>query len=192
MTLLLLGLLLFLGAHSVRMLAPTWRLQLLRSRGEGAWKGVYSLASLLGLALLCWGFAQARLQPVLLWVPAAALRHLTALLMLACWVLLVAAYVPGNSVKSRVGHPMVLAVQTWALAHLLANGGLAQVLLFGSFLLWAVACFISMRRRDRVAAARPLRGRLAPPLVTLALGLLGWVVFAKYLHPLLLGVRVMA
>ncbi|MEO6293932.1 MAG: NnrU family protein, partial [Burkholderiaceae bacterium] len=151
MNLLVAGLIVFLGLHSVRIAADGWRSRKLAQWGEGAWKGVYSVASLAGFALIVWGYGQARQQPVVLWVPPVATRHIAATLMLLAMILLVAAYVPGNAIKAKLHHPMILGVKTWALAHLLANGNLADVLLFGSFLLWAVADFISSRKRDRAA-----------------------------------------
>ena len=161
MTYLVLGLAIFLGVHSVRIVADGWRQRMLQTVGEGAWKGLYSVASLLGFALIVWGFGLARQQPVQLWSPPVAMRHLASLLTLVSFVLLVAAYVPGNGIKARLHHPMVLGVKAWALAHLLANGNLAHVLLFGSFLVWAVLSFSAARRRDRwgSSSAGPERSR---------------------------------
>ena len=118
---LLLGLVVFLGVHSVRIFAEDWRNQTRARLGEAAWKGLYSLVSLAGLALLIWGFGQARQQPVQLWNPPTGMRHLASVLMLASFVLLAASYVPGNRIKARLHHPMVLGVKFWALAHLLAS-----------------------------------------------------------------------
>jgi uncharacterized membrane protein len=190
MVVLIFGLFLFLGVHSVRMLAPLWRSRTLQSRGEGVWKGLYSVLSLVGFSLLCWGFGLARQQPVVLWVPPVGMRHVAALLMLVSWVLLVATYVPANSIKAKLHHPMLLAVKVWATAHLLANGNLADVVLFGSFLLWAVTCFISASRRDRAATAVYPAGKLLPTVMTVGVGVLAWAVFAMVLHPLLIGVSV--
>jgi uncharacterized membrane protein len=184
------GLVIFLGVHSVRMLAPEWRARTVQTRGAGAWKGFYSLVSLLGFALLCWGYGQARQQPVVLWIPFAGSRHLAALLMLGSWLLLVAAYVPGNGIKSRLHHPMLLGVKLWATAHLLANGNLADLLLFGSFLAWAVACFISAQRRDRLAGTVYASGKIGATLLTVAVGVLAWAGFAMFLHRALIGVPV--
>ena len=150
MAYLILGLVLFLGVHSVRIVADDWRSRTIARIGEAPWKGVYSVVSLVGFGLILWGFSQARMTPTLLWSPPMGMRHLAWLLTWLAFVLLVAAYVPGNHVKSWVHHPMVLAVKTWALAHLLANGNLAHVVLFGAFLVWAVLDFSSARRRGRV------------------------------------------
>ncbi|MDP2366970.1 NnrU family protein [Rhodoferax sp.] len=189
MTYLVLGLVIFLGVHSLRIVADGWRGGMRQRLGEGAWKGLYSLASLLGLALIVWGFGLARQQPVQLWSPPVAMRHLASLLTLVSFVLLAAAYVPGNGIKARLHHPMVLGVKTWALAHLLANGNLAHVLLFGSFLLWAVLSFSAARRRDRACGVQYASGRTGATLLTLALGTGAWVAFALWLHGMLIGVR---
>ena len=143
MTYLILGLIVFLGVHSVRIVADGWRAAQLKRLGEGAWKGVYSLLSLAGFGLIVWGYAQARQEPVALWTAPVAMRHVAALLTLIAFVLLVSAYVPRNSIKSVLHHPMVLAVKVWAFAHLLANGTLADLVLFGAFLAWAVASYAS-------------------------------------------------
>ena len=190
MTLLILGLALFLGVHSVRIVAEGWRGRTLARVGEGPWKGGYSLLSLAGLALVVWGWGLARQQPVQLWVPPVWTRHLAGLLMLAAFILLVAAYVPRNAIRARLRHPMVLGVKTWALAHLLANGSLAAVLLFGSFLLWAVLDFRAARQRDRaVGAVPPLATSGAATGLTVVVGALAWGVFAFWGHAWLIGVR---
>ncbi len=186
---LVLGLVLFLGAHLPRAVAGDWRERVVAQRGVGVWKGGVSVLSLLGLMLLCWGYSQARLQPVVLWVPPVGMRHAAALLTLIAFVLLAAAYVPRNAVKARLGHPMVLSVKVWALAHLLANGQLADVLLFGGFLVWAVLSFRAARARDRVAAAPRPRAGWPGTLGTLVLGAAAWAGFAGWAHLWLIGVR---
>ena len=189
MTYLVLGLVIFLGAHSVRMVAGGWRTRTRSSLGEGAYKGIYALVSLLGLALIIWGFGAARQQPVQLWSPPVAMRHVAALLTLIAFVLLAAAYVPGNGIKARVHHPMVLGVKVWALAHLLATGTLAHVVLFGSFLAWAVWNFIASRKRDRADDVQYPPGRAGATVLTVVAGLGAWAVFALLLHGLLIGVK---
>ena len=189
MTLLILGLLLFLGVHSVRVFAEGWRVGVRARLGEGAYKGMYTLAALAGLALIVWGYGLARQQPVLLWSPPVWTRHLAALLTVPAFILLVAAYVPGNSIKAKVHHPMILGVKVWALAHLLANGMLADVLLFGGFLVWAVLCFRAARQRDRAGLVSYPPGRLGPTLVATSVGLAAWAGFAFWAHAALIGVR---
>ncbi|MGI9134671.1 MAG: NnrU family protein [Rhodoferax sp.] len=189
MTYLLLGLFLFLGVHSLRMLAPGWRSGCITRLGPAGYKGLYSLCAGLGFALVVWGFAQAREAPLMLWVPPAAMRHLAALLTLVAFVLLAAAYVPRNAFKARLHHPMLLAVKTWAVAHLLANGTLSHVLLFGAFLVWAVCDFVSVQRRDRAGAVVYAPGSTAGTLASVLLGALAWALFAFWLHGHWIGIR---
>ncbi len=189
MTWLIAGLLMFMLPHGVRMVADGWRTRTLARVGEGTYKGVYSLVSVVGFALIIYGFGQARQQPVQLWSPPVAMRHVASLLMLLSFVLLAAAYVPGNQIKARLHHPMVLSVKTWALAHLLANGNSAHVLLFGVFLAWAVWNFVACRRRDRAQNTVYLPGKTGATVVTVGVGLLAWGVFAFWLHGWLIGVR---
>ena len=188
MTALILGLLIFLGIHSVRIVAEPWRTQMLATRGEGAWKGLYSVASLVGLALIVWGYGAARQDPVALWTPMLWTRHLASLLTLVAFVLLAAAYVPGNGIKARLHHPMVLGVKTWALAHLLANHTLADLLLFGGFLVWAALSFRAARGRDRAAGTVYPPGSASRTAITVVVGLLAWAVFAFWAHRALIGV----
>jgi len=189
MTVLILGLIVFLGVHSARIVADGWRTAQIKRLGEGAWKGMYTVASLAGLGLIVWGFSLARQQPVVLWVPPVAMRHVAALLTLLAFILLTAAYVPRNAIKARLHHPMVLAVKTWAFAHLLANGRLADLLLFGAFLAWAVACFIAARKRDRAAGTQYPAGSAGATAATVAVGAVFWALFAFWLHGFLFGVR---
>lgn len=184
---LLLGLVIFLGVHSVRIVAEDWRNATRTRLGENAWKGLYSLLSAVGLGLVVWGFGQARLDPVVVWTPPLAMRHIAGLLMLIAFVLLAAAYVPRNQIKARLHHPMVLGVKTWAAAHLLANGRLADLLLFGAFLLWAVLDFRSARQRDQAAGTRYEAGTTGATVLTLLVGLLAWAGFAFWAHQWLIG-----
>jgi len=189
MVYLVLGLVLFLGVHSVRIVADGWREQALARVGEGAYKGVYSLVSLAGFGLLIWGFGVARETPVMLWTPPVGMRHAASLLTLIAFVLLAAAYVPRNAIKARLHHPMVLSVKAWALAHLLANGSVAHVVLFGSFLAWGVALFVASRRRDRAQGIIYAPGSAMGTGLTVLVGLLAWAGFAFWLHGVLIGIR---
>ena len=189
MAVLLLGLVLFLGVHSVRIFAEGWRRKTIATRGAGAFKGLYSVLSLAGFVLIVWGYGLARQSPVVLWTPPRGMNHLAALLMLGAFVLLVATYVPRNAIKARLHHPMVLAVKLWALAHLLANGTLADVLLFGAFLVWAVLSFRAARQRDRAGNVQYPAGTMAGTAATVVVGLVLYAVFAMWAHGLLFGVR---
>ncbi|UZJ44512.1 NnrU family protein [Marinimicrobium sp. C6131] len=186
---LILGLLLFLGTHSIGLVARPWRNHMVNRLGETPWKLLYTAVSLVGFILIIWGYGQARTDPLWLWHSPVWTRHLAALLTLPAFILVVAAYVPGNRLKARVGHPMVLGTKFWAIAHLISNGTLADLLLFGGFLVWAVSAFILLRRRDRVDGTVPVVGGLSRDIITWVVGLLAWAVFAFYLHGLLIGVR---
>lgn len=189
MTYLILGLVIFLGVHSVRIFADGWRTQTRARIGAMPWKGLYSLASAIGFGLIIWGFGQARQQPVQLWSPPTGMRHLASLLTLAAFVLMAAAYVPGNRIKARLHHPMVLSVLVWSLAHVLANGNLGQVILFGAFLVWSVVDYVASRRRDRATSAPYPAGTAGATGVTVAIGVGTWIAFALWLHGILIGVR---
>lgn len=185
MPLLLIGLALFLGIHSVAIVAPAWR-DAQAARNEKAWKGVYTLVSLLGFGLLVYGYGLARQSPVLLYTPPAGMRHLVMLLMLPVFPLLLAVYLPGR-IKTLSKHPMLAATKLWALSHLLVNGSLADVLLFGGFLAWAVAVRISLKRRT----ARPVPGlppSAANDAIAVVLGLALYGLFVWQAHAWLIGV----
>lgn len=188
MSMLLLGLVLFLGLHSLRIIAGGWRSRLIARLGEGAWKGTYSLMSIASFVLLLWGFSQARLQPVLLYTPPVWLRHANALFTLAAFVLVAAAYVPRNHIKSALGHPMYAGIKVWALGHLLATGMLHDVMLFGAFLIWAVAGFAVSRRRDRRDGVTYPPGTPMGDVLALVIGAAAWALFAFFLHARWIGV----
>jgi uncharacterized membrane protein len=149
MTLFVAGLLLFLGIHSISIVAPRWRDAQATRMGENAWKGLYAIASIVSLVAMIYGYGIARQLPVMVYAPSMALRHLSFLLMLPVFPLLIAAYLPGR-IKRLARNPMLLAVILWAVSHLLANGTLNDLLLFGAFLVWAVADLISVSRRPNV------------------------------------------
>ena len=189
MIMLILGLVLFLGIHSARIAAEGPRSRFIARHGLNAWKGLYSLVSIAGFVLVCIGFGQARQQGVVLWSPPRWTHDVAALLTLFAFVLVTAAYVPGNGIKARLKDPMILGVKCWALGHLVANGSLADVVLFGSFLAWAVLDFRAARQRRRAGAEPPpapaRRGRSA---IVVVVGLAAGMLFALYLHQRLIGV----
>ena len=192
MPILILGLLVFLGVHSLRVFADDWRTRQIARFGEKPWKGLFTLASLLGFVLLCCGFGLARAQPVLLYTPPLALRHLNALFTLIAFVLLAAAYVPRNHLKARFGHPMLLGVKVWAFGHLLATGMLHDVVLFGAFLLWAMVLYVVSRRRDRLAGTVYPGATLGGDAASVIIGVVAWAIFMLWLHLWLIGVNPMS
>lgn len=189
MEILLLGLVLFLVPHSVSIVSQSWRDAVAEKLGEMRWQGLYSLVAIIGFALIIWGYVLARQSPVVLYVPPIWLRHVALLLMVFFFPLLIAAYLPGR-IKTFTKHPMLLSVQIWAVAHLLANGMLADVVLFGAFLAWSVADRVSMNFREE----RPLPG--APPsgfndLIAVTGGLALYFLFLFWLHAYLFVVSPM-
>jgi len=189
MTILILGLVLFLGVHSVRIVADGWRSRTIASIGAAPWKGLYTAISLIGFGLIVWGFVLARREAHLLYVPALTWKHLNALVTLVALVLFAAAKVPGNHFKSALGHPQALGVAVWAVGHLLATGMLHDVVLFGSFGAWAMASFVAGRARDRRAGTTYPAGTWQGDAKALAGGVVIWALFAFWLHGWLIGVR---
>lgn len=188
MAVLLAGLLLFLGVHSLHALAPGPRAQLVARLGAAGYKSLYSLVSIGGFVLLVYGYALARAEPVLLWSPPVWIRHLVALFTLPAFILLVAAYVPGNHFKAKLGHPMLLAVKLWAAGHLLAVGWLHGIVLLVGFLVWAVIAFVAARRRDRTVGLVRGPGHVVRSALCVIIGAVLWAVFALHLHLTLIGV----
>lgn len=186
MLLLLLGIVLFFGMHSASILALPVRDRLAAS-SEMGWKAVYSILSLVGVVLMIKGYADLRHTPTVLYVPPTWLRHVAALLLLPVFAFFIAPYFPGR-IKRALQHPQLVAIKAWAAAHLLVNGTLADVLLFGSFLIWAVVDRISLKGRE----ARPMPG--APEsarndIIIIVVGLALYAAFVFWLHELLFGVR---
>jgi uncharacterized membrane protein len=186
MTILIIGLVLFLGVHSLSIVNPSWRDKVATRIGATPWQGLYSIVAIAGFVLIVHGYAQARLDQTILYLPPAWLRHVAMLLLLFIFPLLLATYLPGR-IQKTTKHPMLAATKIWAFAHLLANGGLADVILFGGFLVWAVVDRISLKRRTPL----PVPG--APPsrlndVLAIVLGLGLYIAFVLWLHVMLIGV----
>jgi uncharacterized membrane protein len=173
----------------VRIFAESWRGGRIAKMGLKPWKGVYSVISIIGFVLIVWGYGLARAQPVVLYTPPVWTKHIAALLTIPAFILLAAAYVPGTQIKRWVGHPMVAGTKIWAFAHLISNGTLADVLLFGAFIVWAVLDYTSLRRRDRATGKVYVAGPVTRDATAVIVGLLGWAIFALFLHGPLIGVR---
>ena len=186
MSVLVTGLVIFFAAHSVSIFNEPWRDRMAAKLGAQAWQGLYSLVAIAGLVLMIWGYGLARIDPVALYSPPLWLRHLAILLLLPVFPLFLATYLPGR-IQAATRHPMLAATKLWATGHLLANGMLADVLLFGTFLIWAVVDRISLKQR----AQRPVPG--VPPsklndLIAVLFGLALYAAFIFWLHTWLIGV----
>lgn len=187
MTTLLLGLAIFIAVHSVRIVADGWRTAQISRLGPWSWKAIYSLISLAGFVLIVWGYGETRAGTEL-WQGPAWLRHVSSLLMLVSFILLVAAYIPRNRIRTIVGHPMTAGVKVWALAHLLTNTRAGDLVLFGALLVWAVLVFRAARVRDLASGQREAPGSWAMAALATVAGAAAWAVFARSLHPILIGV----
>jgi uncharacterized membrane protein len=189
MTLLILGTILFLGIHLVRVVAPGFRQSMIASIGESGWKIGYSIASIVTLILLIYGFGQARQVTGVLYTPPVWMAHITLLLMLLAMICLVASLLPAGHIAVKTKHPMVLSVKIWAFAHLLANGETSSVLLFAAFLAWGVILRIALKRRER-AGALTLRPFVSATydLYAVVIGIVVWVLFIWKVHEWLIGV----
>jgi uncharacterized membrane protein len=192
MFLLCFGLFIFLSVHSLRLSGDKFRDRWIARAGEKNFKLQYTVVSIVGFVLILVGFGFARENPLLLWTPWAPMRHVAALLTLISFIFMAAAYVPGNAIKSKLHHPMILAVKVWALAHLFSNASAAHVLLFGSFLVWSVLCFRAARRRDNRLQTSYAPGNNRSTVIAVALGGLAWALFALWGHGWLIGIRVLA
>ena len=188
MSILLLGMVLFFAVHSVAIVNAAWRERMVQRLGEGLWKGVYSLIAIVGLVLIIWGYGLARQDPVVLYSPPLWLNYVAIALLIPVFPLLFATYLPGR-IQAAARHPMLVAVKLWALAHLLVNGTLADLLLFGSFLVWAVADRISLKRRTEPSVPRLPKTGLND-LIAVVGGLALYVAFALWLHVWLIGIPV--
>jgi uncharacterized membrane protein len=190
MATLIIGLVLFLGAHSISIINASWRNRVVERIGVLPWQGLYSLIAIAGFILIINGYSIAKLDAVILYQPPTWLRHVALLLMVFVFPLLLATYLPGR-IKTATKHPMLTATKTWALAHLLANGGLADAVLFGSFLVWAVVDRISLKRRTPLPVPGAPPSRLNDAIaVVFGLGL--YVAFLFWLHARLFGVSPIA
>jgi hypothetical protein len=187
MSLLIIGLIIFLGSHSSRIFAEPWRNHMIDRLGEVKWKGLYTIVSLIGLVLVVIGYGQARQAPIVLWQPATYLIHISILLNLVAFIFLAASSPSNNAIRLKLKHPMILGVKVWALAHLLANGSLVDLILFGSFLLWAVLDFRSARKRPIHMPEKAVISTKATITVVVT-GIVIWAAFIFGLHQYLIGV----
>jgi uncharacterized membrane protein len=183
---LILGIVAFFGVHSISLLALDWRNRAAKRLGTRAWQALYSIAAFVGIYLLVSGYAAARASAAVLYVPPSWTRYLAALLMLPVFVLALSSVLPGR-IRVRSRHPLLIATMLWAVAHLLTNGAVADLLLFGTFLVWAVVVRLSLDRRP----SRPkfkLSASAANDAIAVVGGLALYAVFVLWLHVRWFGV----
>lgn len=188
MTALVLGLVLFIGMHSVRIIADDFRTRQIEKVGISTWRAMYAAVSIVGIVLIVAGYGAARGAPQVIWYPPVWLVYVATVLTVPAFILMAASFVSGTRIRSKLGHPFVLGVKVWALAHLISNGTLADVLLFGVFLVWSVAAYASARGRDRKAGTIYAVGPPKRDVIAVIAGVVAWIVFALWLHRWLLGV----
>jgi uncharacterized membrane protein len=189
MALLVLGIVIFLGMHLVRVVAPGVRASFIERNGKNAWMGIYAVISLIGLGLIIYGFGEARAVTGMLYNPPVFLKHISLLLMLLAFICLAAGFLPAGRIAVAVKHPQILSIKIWALAHLLANGETSSVLLFGAFLAWAVVMRISMKRRQRAGElVLPVFRSSSYDLLAVVIGVVAYGLFIWKLHEWLIGV----
>lgn len=189
LSVMILGLVLFLGVHTLTT-QRALRARLIASAGEGGYKVGYSLVSAAGLALIVWGFAKYRATGWIdVWTPPTAMKHLTAALMLAAIILVVASYIRGR-IYTTLKHPMLTGIKLWAAAHLLSNGDLGSIILFGAFLGWAVFDRISLKRRTDAGGPPIPVGGMGNDLIAVAVGFVAYLALAFAFHPVVIGVSV--
>jgi uncharacterized membrane protein len=187
MTLMIAGLVLFLGAHTLTTMRDV-RAGLMGRIGEGLYKGLYSVASLAGLVLIVWGFGRYRTDGYIsVWNPPGWLHPIALVLLWISFVALAAAYSPAGKIKGVLRHPMLVGIKAWALAHLLVNGDLGSLILFGAFLAWAVYDRIAVKRRGDAGA--PASGFASGDAIALVIGSAAYIAMF-WLHPWLIGVPV--
>jgi uncharacterized membrane protein len=191
MTALILGLIIFIGMHSVRIVSDDFRTRQLAKVGVSTWRAMHAAVSLVGFVLIVVGYGIARGDPVFVWNPPLWTRHITILLTIPAFILFAASFVPGTRMRAKVGHPMLAGVKTWAFAHLIANGTLADILLFGTFLVWSIVAYASARRRDRKAGTIYPVGPVMRDVTAVVAGLVAWAAFVFWVHAWLIGVAPM-
>ncbi|WP_421849940.1 NnrU family protein [Marinomonas sp.] len=189
MLILVLGLIIFFSVHSVRLIAPKWRESSMARHGEMRWKMRFGMITLIAFGLIIMGYMQVRIEPVWLWFPPVWTRHLAGLLVLVALFFVGSALVPNTTMKKKVGYPMLIAVKIWAFAHLISNGTLADVIIFGSFLVWSIVSFAVYRRRDRKAGVvRDQESGVQFDLAAFTFAMVSWFAIVFYLHQAIIGV----
>ncbi|MGJ8647253.1 MAG: NnrU family protein [Marinomonas colpomeniae] len=188
MLILVVGLAIFFAVHCVRLFIPDWRKMVVTKAGLMSWRVRFGMLSLLSIGFIFMGYGQARLAPVWLWFPPVFMPHITSLIMFVALFFFCSAVVPKTTLRRVTGYPLYLAVKLWAFAHLLSNGNLADVLLFGSFLIWAIASYAIFRSRDRKAGVKAEESNIRFDLIALGFTFVSWFAIVLFFHKAVIGV----
>lgn len=191
MLILVIGLVIFFCLHSVRLVAPQWRESSMKEHGEMRWKMRFGLLTLMSTAFIVMGYMQMRIEPIWLWFPPVWTRHLAGLLVLVALFFVGSALVKNSTMKNKMGYPMLIGVKIWAFAHLISNGTLADVMIFGSFLVWSIVSFAVNRRRDRLAGVvyeQSEDSSVPANLIAFVFAMMSWFTIVFYLHQAIIGV----
>ena len=180
MTILICGLFIFLGVHSISIFANEWRDKQVKTLGVVTWKVIYSLISIVGIVLMTVGYLEARPQPITIWSPPPWAWQITVYFSLVTMILVAAAYIPNNAFKAKLKDPMLVGLIVWSICHLIAIGSLGGILLFGGFLIWGVLDLISCRKRRSQSALpdSPIKPTGTMTFATVAVGFIAWTPFA--------------
>lgn len=189
MAVLILGLIVFIGVHSIRVVAAPWRDAQIARFGVAGWRVAFAVLSLVGTVLTIYGYVLSRRAPLFVWSPPFWMPHVTALLTVMAFVLIVANYVRGNHIRRALGHPLPCGIALWAFGHLLANGTLNDIVLFGALFAWSVTLLVAGMRRDRKMGTVYPPGVVSRDGLVVVIGVVAWAIFVFYLHGPLIGVR---
>ena len=192
MALLFVGLVLFIGIHSIRLFANEWRESMIEQLGRQNWRLLHAAVAIIGLVTTIMGYGYARYSAEWLWYPPVWTRHLAALLVLFSFILMASAAMPYSKIKSWVSYPMALGIKLWAFAHLISNGTTADVVLFGAFLVWAICNYAISRRRARASGLVFTASNYKYDIMALVIAIVAYWLVAFYLHALLIGVAPLA
>ncbi|SBS32784.1 NnrU protein [Marinomonas spartinae] len=188
MLILVIGLVMFFVLHSVQIMAPKWREEGMLRHGKMRWQMRFGMGALISVAFIWMGFTQVRLDPTWIWLPPAWIRQVSSLLMLFSFYFAACALIPGTKLKAMTGRPFLLAVKLWAFAHLISNGKLEDIIIFGSFLVWSIVAYAVLRRRDRAEGIKHDYIGIHMDLAAFTITMITWFGMVFYFHKLLFGV----
>jgi uncharacterized membrane protein len=190
MIIFIMGFIIFFGIHSISLFSRPLRDRLLARIGESKWKGYFTLLAILGLTLLVMGYVEVRKTPTFVYHLPDWFRSLVWILMLPVFPLLILAYLPGTF-REMIPHPMVTSIILWSGSHLLVNGTLGDIILFGMFFIWSIGIYISMVKHPRDGGLKqPVSLQMKYDLIAMVTGLILYFSYFLWLHEMIIGMRV--